>query len=175
MVYRLSLDHHNDVVMGTMASQITGVSIVCLTVCSEADQSKHQSPASLAFVRGIYRWPVYFPHKGPVTRKMLPFDDAVMSTKIWFLCTTSIYLTEPMVEMTVITWWDPRWPGNIIKTDKEDYVDYWVFFTWFWVFVMFNAEWWNLNITPPIQLCTLLQIMRPILQRRLNRFISHNC
>ena len=30
---------------------------------------KHQSSASLAFVRGIHRWPVNSPHKGPVTRK----------------------------------------------------------------------------------------------------------
>ena len=36
--------------MSAMASQITGVSIVCWTVCSAADQSKHQSSASLAFV-----------------------------------------------------------------------------------------------------------------------------
>ena len=35
------------------------------------------------FVRGIHRWPVDFPHKGPVTRKMFPFDDAVMSWSHW--------------------------------------------------------------------------------------------
>ena len=39
------------------------------TVCSGANQRKHQSFASLAFVRIIHRWPVNFPHKGPVTRK----------------------------------------------------------------------------------------------------------
>ena len=41
-----------------MASQITAVSSVCSTVCSGADQRKHQSSAPLAFVRGIHRWPV---------------------------------------------------------------------------------------------------------------------
>ena len=45
---------------------------------SGADQRKHQSSASLAFVRGIHRWPVNSPHKGPVTRKMFPFDDVIM-------------------------------------------------------------------------------------------------
>ena len=40
-------------------------------------QRKHQSSASLAFVRGIHRWPVDSPHKGPVTRKMFPFDDVI--------------------------------------------------------------------------------------------------
>ena len=38
-----------------MASQIIGVSFVCSTVWSGADQRKHQSSASLAFVRGIHR------------------------------------------------------------------------------------------------------------------------
>ena len=42
------------------------------------DQRKHQSSASLAFVRGIHRWPVNSQHKWPVTRKMFPFDDVIM-------------------------------------------------------------------------------------------------
>ena len=39
------------------------------TVYSDADQRKHQSSASLAFVRGSHRWPVNSPHKWPVTQK----------------------------------------------------------------------------------------------------------
>ena len=70
--------HYNDVIMSAMAAQITGVSVVCLIVCSGADQRKHKSSASLTFVRGIHRWPVNSPHKGPVTRKMFPFDDVIM-------------------------------------------------------------------------------------------------
>ena len=64
--------------MGAISSQITSVSMVCSTVFSNADQRKHQSSASLAFVRGIHRWPVNSPHKGPVTRKLFPFDDVIM-------------------------------------------------------------------------------------------------
>ena len=60
--------------MGAMASQIASLTIVYSTVYSGADQSKHQSSASLAFVWGIHRGP----HKRPVTRKMFPFDDAIM-------------------------------------------------------------------------------------------------
>ena len=71
--------HYNDVIMGTMASQITSLTVVYSAVYSGADQRKHQSSASLAFVRGIHRWPVNSPHKGPVTRKMFPFDDDIMS------------------------------------------------------------------------------------------------
>ena len=70
--------HYNDVIMGTMASQITSLTIVYSTFHSRADQNKHQSSASLAFVRGIHRWPVNSPHKGPVTRKIFPFDDVIM-------------------------------------------------------------------------------------------------
>ena len=45
---------------------------------------RNQSSASLAFVRGIHRWPVNSPHKGPVTRKMFPFDDVIMLTHyVW--------------------------------------------------------------------------------------------
>ena len=46
--------HNSDVIMSAIASQITGVLIICLNVCSVADQRKHQS--FLAFVRGIHRW-----------------------------------------------------------------------------------------------------------------------
>ena len=64
--------------MGTIASQITNLTIVYSTVYSDADQRKHQSSVSLAFVRGIHRGPVNTPHKWPVTRKMFPFDDVIM-------------------------------------------------------------------------------------------------
>ena len=69
---------YSDVIMSTMASQITVVWIVCSTVCSGADQRKRQSPASLDFVRGIHWWPVDSPHKEPVTWKMFPFDDIMI-------------------------------------------------------------------------------------------------
>ena len=69
---------YSDVTMGTMASQITSLTIVYPIVYSGANQTKHQSPASLAFVKGIYWWPVNSPHKGPVTPKIFPFDDVIM-------------------------------------------------------------------------------------------------
>ena len=56
----------------------TSLTIVYSTVYSGADQRKHQSSVSLAFVRGIHRRPVNSPHKGPVTREMFPFDDVVL-------------------------------------------------------------------------------------------------
>ena len=74
--------HYNDVIMGATSSQITSLTIVFSAVYSGADQRKHENSAALAFVRGIHRWsPVNSPHKWPVTRKMVPFDDVIM---LWF-------------------------------------------------------------------------------------------
>ena len=64
--------------MGAIASQITSLTIVFSMVYSDADQRKHQSSASLAFVRGIHREPVNTPHEWPETRKMFPFDDVIL-------------------------------------------------------------------------------------------------
>ena len=74
--------HYGDVIIGTIASQITSLTIVYSTIYSDADQRKHQSFASLAFVRGIHRGPVNSPHKWSVTRKMFPFDDVIMMSTL---------------------------------------------------------------------------------------------
>ena len=64
--------------MSPLASQITWLTIVYSTVYPGADQRKHQSSASLPFVRGTHRWPMNSPHKGPVTRKCFHFVDVIM-------------------------------------------------------------------------------------------------
>ena len=46
---------YGDVIMDAIASQITSLTIVYSIVYSDADQRKHQSSASLAFVWGIHR------------------------------------------------------------------------------------------------------------------------
>ena len=73
--------------MGTIASQITSLTIVYSTVNSGADQRKHQRSALLAFVQGIHRGPVNSLHKGPVTRKM------------FHLMTSSCHSSPVMVSM----------------------------------------------------------------------------
>ena len=84
--------------MRALESQITSLTIVYSTFYADADQRKHQSSASLALVWGIHRWPVNSPHKGPVTRKIFPFDDVIMyfnyrvcgSMKVhWVICYAS--------------------------------------------------------------------------------------
>ena len=82
--------HYCDVIMITIASQITSLTIVYLTVNSGTDQ---RSSTSLAFVRGIHRRPVNSPHKGPVTRKMFPFDDVIMRHR--YFTGTGTILQQP--------------------------------------------------------------------------------
>ena len=71
--------HYDDVIMTTIASQITSLTVVYSTVYSDADQSKHQKLRVTGLCVGNSPGPVNSPHKGPVTRKMFPFDDVIMS------------------------------------------------------------------------------------------------
>ena len=111
--HRKTTSHYNDVIMSTMASQITRLTIVYSTVYSGADQRKHQNSASLAFVRGIHRWPANYPHKGPVTRKIFPCDDVIMLNQItgnWNpVSTTNIPM--PLTKWQGPGWWSQvTWP-----------------------------------------------------------------
>ena len=94
--------HYDDAIMGTIASQITSLTSVYSTVYSGADQSKHQSSASLAFVWGIHREPVNSPHKWPVTRKMFPFDDVIMRSTLETLCEGNPPINWSLVDSLVM-------------------------------------------------------------------------
>ena len=85
LIFCLEIPHYSEVIMSAMASQITGVSFFFSAACSGADQSKHQSPASLALCERTPPapgGPEDSPHKGPATRKMFPFDDVIMRSRI---------------------------------------------------------------------------------------------
>ena len=71
--------HYCDAIMGTIASQITSLTMVYTTVYSDADQSKHQSSASLAFVRGIHR------------DRWIPRTKGQLRGKCFHLMTSSCY------------------------------------------------------------------------------------
>ena len=98
-------------IMGPMASQITSLTIVYSTVYSGADQRKHQSSPSLAFVREIHRWPVNSPHKGPVTRKMFPFDDVFM----WSWCLLAL-VVFPRCKPPSWGCWLPLWQLCLVSS-----------------------------------------------------------
>ena len=109
----VSPDHYGDVMMGAIASQITSLTVVYSTVYSDADQRKHQSSASPAFVRGIHRGPVNSPHKWPVTRKMFPFDDIIMWVAFIFTRCIKTHLVHAC-SMWCFRRWDP-WSWFSIK------------------------------------------------------------
>ena len=69
--------------MGAMASQITSPKIVYSTVYSDTYQRRHQ--LRVTGLRGNHRWPVNYPHKWPVSRKMFPFVDVIMCMQIRWL------------------------------------------------------------------------------------------
>ena len=78
--------HYSDVIIGATSSLITSLTFVYSAVCSGADQRKHKSLASRAFVRGIHRSPANSPHQWPVSWKVFPFDDVVMSKRNYIPC-----------------------------------------------------------------------------------------
>ena len=65
-----------------MQSQINGHSTVYLTDYVDPHK-KHKRPHYWPFVRGIHRWPVNSPHKGPGARKKIPVDDVIMVSLIF--------------------------------------------------------------------------------------------
>ena len=99
--------HYDCVITSAMTSQNTSLTVVYSTVYSGTDERKHQSSASLAFVRGIHRWPVNSPHKWPVSRKMFPFDDVIMHS---LRCMCSFQETPT---------WLKSMQGKFVYTDPE--------------------------------------------------------
>ena len=85
------LKHYSDVIRRAMASQITSIAIVYLTVYSGIDQRKHQSSALPAFVVGIHRWPVNCPHKGPVKRKYFHLMTSPWGRKLGIVAYDSLW------------------------------------------------------------------------------------
>ena len=112
---KMPLSHYNDVIMGAIASQITSLTIVYSTVYSDADQRKHQSSALLAFVRGIHRGPVNSPHKWPVTRKVFPSDDVIMT---WVMHCKNHYDHQHGQHFHG---WPPTQPGSLHTAVQRKY------------------------------------------------------
>ena len=94
--------------MQHLASHITSLRTVYSKVYSGADQRKHQSSMSLAFVRGIHHWPVNSPHKGPVMEKMFPFDGIIIKR-----CTKMKHYKYDqflLIKLTI-----SQWDWNVIR------------------------------------------------------------
>ena len=85
--HKITNEHYIDVIMTTIASQITSLTVVYSTVYPNADQRKHQSSASLAFVWGIHRDRWIPRTKGQLRGKCLH-----LMTSSWSLSPTKWYL-----------------------------------------------------------------------------------
>ena len=115
--------------MGTMASQITSLTVVCSTVYSGTVQRRHQSSVPLAFVRGIHRWPVNSPHKVPVTRKIVPFDDVIMKRDLSVLGASFMVILHVTgwlnhrLNTIVLSWdvWGGGYCGNFLRAVISSY------------------------------------------------------
>ena len=113
-VFKWIFFHYSDVIMSVMVSPITGISIVYPPVCSDIDQSKHQSCTSLVFVREIHWWPLNSPHKGPITQKMFPFDDVIIfNENVWISIRISLKFVPKVPRdnkpslVQIMAWWRP--------------------------------------------------------------------
>ena len=98
-------NHYANVMMTTMASQITSLTVVYSTVYSDADQRKHQSSASLAFVRGIHR------------DRWIPRTKGQLRGKCFHLMTSSCHWTsaDSPQEQSVIRNFDVSFVVNLTK------------------------------------------------------------
>ena len=96
--------HYIDVIMTTVASQITSFTVVYSTVYSDADQRKHQSSASLAFVRGIHRDRWIPRTKGQLRGKCFHLMTSSWITIIMvIITTTNMHRNGGVVRMTALT------------------------------------------------------------------------
>ena len=62
----------------------------------------------------IHRWPVNSPHKGPVTRKMLPFDVAIMYSK-WQVFLWYMYFCYYKLTSKIVTTHGPQYPLSLAE------------------------------------------------------------
>ena len=102
--------HYIDVIMTTMASQITSLTMVYSTVYSDADQKKTSKFRVTGLCVGNSPGPVNSPHKGLVTRKMFPFGDVIIQTECVHMCIIEDHICTIIKKETspLCTW---RLPG----------------------------------------------------------------
>ena len=131
--FRLINSYYNNVIMSAMAPQISGLMVLFSTVYSDADQRKYQSSASLAFVRGIHRWPVYDPPKKASNAEKFPFDDVIMIHS-WF--------------MNMAQWFQTKNDDQLTSTKqvKREILRFCVTLSRFLVHFHFQKSWWHKKV-----------------------------
>ena len=159
--------------MGTIATQITSLTIVYSTVYSDADQRKHQSSASLAFVRGIHRGSLNSPHKWPVTRKMFLFGDVSWGVAIVIhnVCECHASSKPEIYESEFDTGTIHRWA---VLWNHDDVIK-WKHFLRYWPFVR-KIHLLPVNSAHRGQWCGALMVFFDLrLSKRLSWHSWHRC
>ena len=123
----ICFNHYDDVIMSDITSQFTSLTIVYSIVYSDADQRKHQSSASLAFVWGIHRGPVNSPHKWQLRGKC--FHLMTSSCKPHTHCQ---YMTDNTYWLEHITTY-----GYILQVRLQDIT---IFYHWSKRPIFFNVS-----------------------------------
>ena len=119
----IPLPHCSDIIMGAMASQITSLTIVYSTTYSGVDQRKLRNSASLAFVRGIHRWPVNSP-QWPVTRKKWPKNrgskgkNDTQQEYVWHFITHAPVHINDFRGVCVQGMWNAQVKGQVTETHR---------------------------------------------------------
>ena len=67
--------------MSAMASRLSASRLSVQPFVQAQIKENIKAPRHLPLRIGIHRWPMNSPHKGPVTRKIFPFDDVIMQTR----------------------------------------------------------------------------------------------
>ena len=80
--YNNWVSHYSDIIVGTKRLKSPASWLFTEPFIETQIKEKNQSYASLAFVRGMDRWPASSPHKWPVTQKMFPFDDVIKNSDV---------------------------------------------------------------------------------------------
>ena len=102
----LSCCHYVDVIMTTMAPQITSTRVVYSTVYSDPDQRKHQSSASLACVWGNHR------------DRWIPHTKGQLRGKCFHLMTSSCRILKLMLSHHG-EFFDGRFPAISSSTPRK--------------------------------------------------------
>ena len=125
--------HYIDVILTTVVSQITSVRVVYSIVYSDADQRKTSKLSVTGHCGGISPGPVNSPHKGPVTRKMFPFDDAIMKNQATSMDNANqiyILLNQFLKKILNLLWSEihyitppaaDAWPPNRRQANSNDH------------------------------------------------------
>ena len=78
LIYVINKEHYNDVIMSELTSEITSLTRILLNGLFRPRSNKTSKLRVTGLCEGVHRGPVNSPHRGPVTRKIFPFDDVIM-------------------------------------------------------------------------------------------------